>query len=141
MLRDIIRELHLVARTIYTLMSVFALMGVTGLFTWKGALVFGPFIFISSFVFQYYVLHEALKSLPTPRGRLWFLIGWLVFVFAGLAFSGMMIPSVNEVTAETDTRAFSFKIAWWSVVFVFFSSLLVATTCARRAFTRYGALG
>lgn len=138
-----LKELHLVARTIYTFVSVLALSAVTGL-SLGGNLMFGigVLIFINSFVFQYFVLHWALKNVvTTPRGRNLFLLGWLIAVLVGIVLSSMMIPSITEIVRAVDPDPLLHQAAWWGSSFVAFSAAFVALTCTRRTWTRHGKLG
>lgn len=137
-----LKEFHLVARTIYSFIAVLALTGVTGLSFSMAMLGIGFLIFANSFLFQYYVLHFALKKVvTTPRGRLFFLIGWWVFCIVGIAGSAMMIPPLEDLGLYASAEEYLKKAALWSSVFTAFSAAFVAMTCARRAFTRHGALG
>lgn len=140
-----LKEFHLVARTIYSFLAVLAFMGVTGLSFSMVMLKVGLLVFVNSFLLQYFVLHSALKKITvTPRGRLFFLIGWWVFCVAGIVGSAMMTPQLQDLYLNAsieDVEEFSGKAVLWSSVFIVFSAALVAMDCARRAFTRYEALG
>lgn len=129
-----LKELDLVARTIYSFLAVIAFTGVTGLSFSTAMLEIGFLIFANSVLFQYFVLK---KITVTPRGRLFFLIGWLVFCVAGIVGSAMMIPQLDDL----DAKESSIKAVLWGSVFIAFNAAFVAMTCARRAFTRHGALG
>ncbi|MFA5132237.1 MAG: hypothetical protein WC444_02835 [Candidatus Paceibacterota bacterium] len=137
-----IKELHLVARILYSFLATLALSGVTGL-ALSGALAFiGVLIFFNSFVFQYFVLHFALKEVAvTKRARLLFLIGWLVICLAGLVGSGLMIPQMKDLELYASVEEFARTSTLWACVFSAFGAALVALTCTRRAWTRHGQLG
>ena len=137
-----LKEFHLIARTIHSFFAVLVFTGVTGLSFSVAMLGIGALIFANSFLFQYFVLHFALKKVTvTPRGRLYFLIGWWIFCVAGILGSTLMIPQLQDLELYASTEEFSRKGALWGSIFIAFSAAFVAMTCARRTFTRHGLLG
>ncbi len=138
---NMLKELHLVARTIYSFLATLVFNGVTGLsFLTTGTSLVGITIFANSFMFQYFVLHLVLKKITKITDRRSFLIGWLIFCIAGLIGSALMIPHFEDLALYASVEDFSHKGARWGSVFIAFSAALVAMTCTRRAFRRYGAL-
>lgn len=137
----VVRELHLVARTLYTLAAVFAFSGLNGFTFLTGLMTIGWIIFLSSFMWQYYVLHFALQNISSTRGRLLFLIGWCLVTLAGVVFAAIMTPTLAELNNYESEDAFLKSAAFWGSIFVSFSGAFVAFACVRRAWTRYGQLG
>jgi hypothetical protein len=137
-----LKELHLIARTIYTFVAVLVLSAITGLsITGNLMLSLGTLIFLNSFMFQYFVLHWALKNfVTTQRGRAWFLLAWMMIVAIGIIVTSMMIPTVREIFDSPDPDALMRQAVGWGSLFAALSSALVAATCARRSFTQHGAL-
>lgn len=137
-----LKELHLVARVIYTavivlLFSIRSGFSFTTCFMGIGWIMFGM-----SFLFQYYVLHLLLKqSGATPRRRLYILIGWFVMSMAGMSLAGYMTPSLKDWFMFESDKEFVHQVALWGSIYAAFGSNLVAMTCARRAFSRHGGLG
>lgn len=139
---NMIKELHLVARTIYTFVTILFFSGITGLSLYASFLGIGLTTFSMSFLWQYFVLHFTFKNVvTTPRGRLKFLIGWWVACFAGIAWATTMLPSLDNLPLYDSAEAFAHQLALWGGVLSAFSSAFVAMTCTRRAFTHHGGLG
>ncbi|MFZ2187101.1 MAG: hypothetical protein WAV46_00535 [Candidatus Moraniibacteriota bacterium] len=137
-----IKELHLVARVIYTVLVTLFFSSISGFSFSASFMGIGWVIFLMSFMFQYYVLHFVLKrSAKTPRDRLYILIGWFIVSVAGMLITAYMIPSLTELSQYESDNAFLHKVALWGSIFAAFGSAFVAMTCARRAFTRHGGLG
>jgi len=135
-----LKELHLIARTIYTFVAVFAFSGLAGLGFGNVIWSLGVIIFMSSFFFQYWVIHFALKNLTTPKGRAWFLLAWAVTCFAALVSVTMMMPSFSDLPEYGSVEALAGAMTLWGAVYATFAAALVALTCARRAWTRHGQL-
>lgn len=135
-----IKELHLMARTLYTFVAVWALSGITRLGLGGTAIVLGVVIFMSSFMFQYYVLHFALKNIVTTRNRLWFLVGWALVCFTGVVFTTLMMPTIDDFPKYETAEALARDMSLWGSLYASFSAAFVALTCTRRAWTRHGGL-
>jgi hypothetical protein len=139
---NMIKELHLVARVIYTVLITLFFSGISGFGFATSFMGIGWVVFGMSFVFQYYVLHFMLKqSAATTRGRLYILIGWFVVSVVGMLTAAYMTPSLTELGQYESDSVFLHKVALWGSIFAAFGSAFVAMTCARRAFTRHGGLG
>ncbi len=139
---NMIKELHLVARVIYTVLITLFFSGVSGMSFWSSLKGIGWIVLSMSFMFQYYVLHFMLKSgAKTPRGRAYILIGWWVVSMAGMLFTAYMTPSLGELHQYESAEVFLRKVAFWGSLFAASASAFVAMTCARRAFSRHGGLG
>jgi hypothetical protein len=136
-----LKELHLVARTIYTFVAVFAFSGLAGLGFGDVIWTLGVIIFVSSFFFQYWVLHYALKNLNTVQKRLWFLIAWITGSLAGIVIITLMMPTFSDLGQYESVEALAHVMALWGSGYAAFSAAIVAATCARRAWTRHGSLG
>ncbi len=137
-----IKELHLVARAIYTLVAVLCFSTLSGFSFTTSFMAVGILIFLNSFMFQYFVLHWAMKNVvATVRGRLWFLIGTWIVTLAGLVVTTIMIPSFESIDRYPSAEAFLKACVGWGAVYVIFATLFVALTCTRRAFDRHGGLG
>jgi hypothetical protein len=135
------KELHLLARSIYTFALVLLFMGVTGVDSFLAALIVGVTIFSFSFFWQYLVLHVLIRELPDVIGRWYFLVVWFVFCTAGIVGSAMMIPHMSEALMYNFVEEFAFALSFWGITLSVFGGAFVAMTCARRAFTRHGLLG
>jgi hypothetical protein len=136
-----IKELHLMARTLYTFVAVWALSGITRLGLGGTAIVLGVVIFMSSFMFQYYVLHFALKNISTRRNRAWFLVGWTVTCLSGVVITTLMMPTIQDFDQYGSVEALAHAMSLWASAYAAFSAAFVALTCTRRAWTRHGGLG
>lgn len=136
-----IKELHLIARAIHTFIAVWALAGITGVGLGDMALMFGVIIFTSSFMFQYYVLHFALKNIATPKNRAWFLVGWLVICLSGVVVTILMMPTIQDFDRYGSVEALARAMALWASIYAGFSAAFVALACTRRAWTRHGGFG
>lgn len=99
-------------------------------------------ILINSVGLQYAVIHSVMKMFfTTPRGRLLFLAGTsslAALVLAGISFT---YPDIHSLQSSVGAEEFENEQAYWGGIFVLFSGMLVALSCARRAFARHGALG
>ncbi len=137
-----IKELHLVARVIYTAIITLFFSSITGLSFTTSFMGIGWIVFGMSFLFQHYVIHFTLKQVVTvPRRRLYILIGWFVVSMAGMLVAGYMTPSLKEWFMYESDKEFLRTMALWGSIYATFGSNLVAVSCARRAFSQHGSLG
>jgi hypothetical protein len=139
---NMLKELHLVSRIFYTFIATLALSSLAGIeINPAGLFMAGALIFLNSFMFEYYVLHFALKNVvKTPRGRIFFLLGWAVACIGGVVLSVIEVPSIKTAITYASVEDFKKSYFFWLGNFMVFSSAFVAFTCARRAFTRHGSL-
>ncbi len=141
MLMALIKELHLVVRVLYTLGTVLFFSEVTGFSLYTSFLGLSWMVFLSSFAFQYLVLHPVLhNAFKTPRARVFVLIGCCIFSIAGALFALWMTPSLGEASSYESTHAFVHKVAFWASIFAVSVGKFVAVACARRAFDQHGLL-
>ncbi len=135
------KELHLTARIICSFLAVMAFTWATGLGYSMMSVGVGTVIFVNSFVFQYFVLHFALKKIATtPRDRWLFLAWWFFFCMTGLTGAVLMIPQFQNIALYASVEDFARKSSLWGTVFIAFSAAFVALVCTQRTFSRHGLL-
>ena len=137
-----IKELHLVARVGYSVLLSLIFSQISEFSISSTLLGCGLVMFITSFIFQYYVLYFALKKIvDTPRGRTIFLIIWGVVSIAGMIVATFMLPTLSELSRYESASAFMHELAKWGAVFDSFGGAFIASACTRRAFTEHESLG
>lgn len=136
-----LKEFHLIARAIYTIATTLLFSSMSGLTLMTTFVSVGAIIFFMSFMWQYYVIHFAMKNVVKPRNRVLFLIGWWFVTVGSICLSVYMIPTFSDLPRFDSKEDLIRTMTMWGSIFITASSAFVAMTCARRAFTRHGALG
>lgn len=134
------KELFLVRRVILSALCVIAARSMMGFGSLSSMTVLFGLIFGFSFLFQYFVLHFALKQVtPTPMGRLVFLICWAVLSL-GVASWAMYEMATFDWLQQVDTETIVRQYIWRITVFQTAAASFVGGSCARVAFDRHGQL-
>lgn len=132
------KELFLPVRTAYALICALLVAGVTGFTTPIFVINAAVLIFANSFVFQYFVLHWAMKQMEEHKKRLKFLLMWTVATSIASVSAALFLLNIDW-TAELEQVRTSF--VGGAIAYTAAAAAFVGGSMARRAFTKHGGLG
>ena len=132
------KELFLPVRSIYTVLFALLAAGATGFTSPTFVICVAILIFGNSFVFQYFVLHWALKKMTEHRARLKFLLMWMIAMTIAIASSILFLVGIDW-TAEIEQIKANFFDG--TVIYTVAAAAYVGGSMTRRAFTKHGGLG
>jgi len=134
-----VKDLVLIPRLLYTILFVGLAISATGLTSPMPWVIECVFIFVFSFMWQYVVLHFALKQMETPRWRLITLVVWMVVatLVGGWSLGELANFDYGQSNdTEVVLRSFVKQLTIYGVA----CEMFIAGACARRAFQKYNAL-
>ncbi len=134
---NLIEELCLVRRMVYTVGLVWIVTSVTHFGTPTTLMNEGVLVMVFSFVWQYYVLHHVLHNALSKNGRVVTLFMWMTIALVLGTWGVYALANIDVLQDEASFRSdFVQKMAIYLVA----SSMFVSGTCAARAFARHKAL-
>ena len=131
------KELFLATRTLYTVGLAMMVSQASG-FGLSFALTVGLLIFVNSFVFQYFVLHWALKQEARKKVKLQVMFIWLMVTLVVTIATVFFIASIDWAG-----EAEQVKLMFYSGVltYVTAAAAFVGGAMTRRSFEKHGTLG
>lgn len=134
------KDLFLVPRLLYNIIFIGFAISATGFTSPMPWVVQFALVFVFSFVWQYFVLHFALKQIATSQRRLLMIIVWMVVatLIGGWSLGELATFDYGQSDdANVVLRSFVQQVTIYGVG----CEMFIAGACARRAFQKYGALG
>ncbi len=131
------KELLLPARTFNSLLLAILVAGVTGFTNLIFVISVAVLIFGNSFLFQYFVLHWALKQDPGNVSRSKFLFYWTLTAIIAILSSILLLSSINWNGSLEQIKTM-FYIG--SAAYIATSAAFVGGLATYLAFKRHGSL-
>ena len=132
-----VKEFNLIARIVGTAFIVLMIGVHIGFGSAYSFLGIGLFIFIQSFAFQYAVFHPTLKQISSKKLRARILLIVLIVSALLFVYTCNRIPNIDTIKK---VDGYLENMAMWAGFSAAFGSVLVAISCTRRVFQRYGGL-
>lgn len=134
-----VKDLVLIPRLLYSVLFVGFAISATRMISMTPWVIVLALIFTLSFMWQYLVLHYALKQMTVRRWRLVTLLAWMIVatLIGGWSLGELANFDYGQSDdVEVVVRSFALQVTIYSVA----CEMFIAGACARRAFQKYDGL-